>query len=88
MENKLIMHCSFGDIVIELNPDSNYKEAWIYVEKDGEVYQDLAIVRENYHYDDAEGCSIVHDGKAEVLVYADKDSEDYTDKFTIEMHEE
>lgn len=41
----------------------------------------LPIVRNAYHYDD--NGNVVLDDYAEVLVYADHNNEDYTDRFCI-----
>lgn len=86
MENKIVIPCEFGDIVIEKCKDSDYKEAYIGIVKDGLWIQDLVVVRNAYHYDDNN--NVVLENRAEVLVYADKDNEDYTNKFKIEIYEE
>lgn len=50
----------------------------IYItDKNNAVHQDLVIVR---HLDNG--------NKFEVIVYADKDDEDYTNKFEIELYKE
>ena len=62
------------------NQGSNFsKEIYVGVIKDNVWYQDLAIVRSVADQDDNE---------FEVLVYADKDSEDYTDRFRIGLFQE
>lgn len=63
-----------------------YKEIAVYIEKNGQVWQDLAIVGEKYHY---EGGSVVNEnGNYTVHVYADANSEDYTNTFSIEEYKE
>ena len=66
------------------SPDP-YKELSVYIEKDGMVWQDLAVVREKYHYDND---NVVGEGKYEVFVYADESNEDFTHKFVIEEYKE
>lgn len=51
------------------------KEFCVYVEKDGVITQDIAIIRE----------SITDNNKIQTLIYADKDDEDYTDSFNIDI---
>lgn len=51
------------------------KEFCIYVEKDNVITQDIAIIRE----------SITDNNKIQTLIYADKDDEDYTDSFNIDV---
>ena len=47
-------------------------------------------MREKFHYKDSHDSDIlptvVNEGKFEVLVYANKDDEDYTNKFIIEQY--
>lgn len=86
MENKIVIPCEFGDIVIEKCKDSDYKEAFIGIVKNGVWMQDIAVVRNAYHYDDNN--NVVLDDHVEVLVYADKDNEDYTNKFEIGIYNE
>ena len=74
-------------LVVWKNYDPDFNEISVYITKDGYIYQDLALVRQKYKFDD-EG-EIVHiPGEYEVLVWADKDNEDYTDKFEISEHKE
>lgn len=66
-------------LIAEQNADSGYKnEIMIYItDKNNAVHQDLVIVK---HLDNG--------NKFEVIVYADKDDEDYTNKFEIELYKE
>lgn len=60
-------------LVVDKTPD--YDEFCVCIEKDGVIWQDLAIVRkEKKDY--------------EVLVYADENNEDYTHKFTIKEYKD
>lgn len=81
MNNKIVIPCAFGNLVVEKNIDEDYKEVFIGVEEDGVWVQDIAIVRNAYHYDN-EG-NVVLDDYAEVLIYADPNNEDYTNRFYV-----
>ena len=68
-------------IVAETNwwdPDYS-KEMYVYLEKDGSCYQDLAVIRQSYKYDDEHEGPVYMDKQYTVLVYADENSSDYTD---------
>ena len=75
-------------LIAEQNIDSEFdKEMFIGVESDTGVYlQDLAIIRPTYKYKD--GKVIFASKEFEMLIFADKLREDYTDKFTVELYEE
>lgn len=74
-------------LVAEQNNDPAFKnEIFIGVMKDDNVwYQDLAIVRNGYSYNN-EGEVVWKDEEFDVLVYADRDSEDFTDDFAIGLY--
>ena len=56
-------------------------------DKDGIVLQDLAIVRNAFTINETDQIEwLPH--LFEIMVYADKDNEDYTNKFVIAEHEE
>ena len=77
-------------LVAEINTDPDYREIIVGIEWDGSWMQDLAVVREEYRWDEVHGVSRyvpVHD-KYEVLVYGDCDSEDWTDSFQIDGYKE
>lgn len=87
--NRIVIDLGFAKLVAEKGTDNNYNEIYVGVEKEGSWSQDLAIVREKYHYKDNPNSGIptvVNEGKFEVLVYADKNDEDYTNKFIIEQY--
>ena len=73
-------------LVAEQNTDPNFsKEIFIGI-SDGEMwYQDLAIIRPTYEFD-RNGDTKWNDDEFEVLVYADKDDEDYTNRFVVGMY--
>ena len=73
-------------IQAEINLDPDYREIIVGV-FDSEQYlwcQDLAIVRQKYHYD--HNLNVIQEDKYEVLVYADSEQEDYTDLFVIDRY--
>jgi len=76
-------------LVAEQNTDPKYsREMFIGImDRDSVWCQDLAVIRSSYHYD---GDSIVwSDHQFDVLVYGDKDNEDFTNDFSIGLwHEE
>lgn len=85
--DKIKIDLGFATLVAEKGTDESYHEIFIGLEdKDGVFIQDLAIVGQKYHYtDDAE---VVQDKGINVMVYADKNNEDYTNKFEIGIYEE
>ena len=80
-QQKIIIELQNGlQLAVEQNRDPNFsKEIYVGVIKDNVWYQDLAIVRP---------AGDQNDDAFEVLVYADKDSEDYTDQFRIGLFQE
>lgn len=80
-QRKIIIELQNGlQLAVEQNQDPNFsKEIYVGVIKDNVWYQDLAIVR---------SVADQNDNEFEVLVYADKDSEDYTDQFRIGLSQE
>lgn len=77
MQNGLKLAAGYA---VKQNQGSNFsKEIYVGVIKDNVWYQDLAIVR---------SVADQNDNEFEVLVYADKDSKDYTDQFRIGLSQE
>lgn len=74
-------------LMAECDPNSMFdKEIYIGIEDaDGSWIQDLAVVRNAYSLENG---LTYEPNKYEVMVYADKDVEDYTDKFVIDQYEE
>ena len=80
MENKIDIKLNNGfHLIAEQNADPLYQnEIMIYItNKDDVIIQDLATVR---YLDDS--------NKFEVIVFANKDKEDNTDKFKKELYKE
>jgi len=69
-------------LVAERNEGEFNKEVYIGIETpDGYYLQDLAIIRPTYKLNNEE---VLFDAdKFEILVFGDKDREDYTNKFTV-----
>jgi hypothetical protein len=77
----------FATLVAEQGADTNYNEIFIWLEdKNGVFIQDLAIVGQQYHYN--EDLDVVQDEELVVRVYADENNDDYTHSFNIRMYKE
>lgn len=88
-DNRVVIDLPNGlKLVAEQNPDSEYgNEIYIGITtSDGTWLQDLAVVRNAYSIDDNLAVHWKPD-RFEVLVCADKDDEDYTDKFSIGLRD-
>ena len=70
----------FGEtkLVASLNCDDGYKEVCVYLEKDGCVYQDIAVI----------GIEGEYKGEIICRVYSDENDEDYTHSFSIKEYKE
>ena len=82
-------------LVAEQNSDPTYsKEIFIGIQDANGVWiQDLAIVRNAYHYPereiyDIDGPVIWETDKFEVLVYGNEASEDWTENYLIPLYKE
>lgn len=89
-DNRITIELPKGlKLVAEQNIDQEYQnEIYVGIETpDGIWHQDLAVIRNAYSIDDN---LIVNwnPGKFEVLVYANKDDEDYTNKFSVELRDD
>ena len=87
MENKIRIPLPNGKFLIaECDPGSMFdKEIYVGIEDaDGSFIQDLVVVRNAYSLEDG---LTYEPNKYEVMVYVDKDVEDYTDKFVIGQYE-
>ena len=69
------------ELVAERNSDTDYKEIFVFLRKDGVATQDLAIIAEQYSYDEARVVPI--HGAYSVKVYSEPDNEDFTYDFGI-----
>ena len=76
-----------GDkLVAEANYDPDYKEIIVGIISDGVWVQDLAAVGEKYFYENGEKKTV--NDEYQILVWADKDQEDWTEKFEVEKYKE
>lgn len=86
--NSIVIELSNGyKLVAEQNSDPSYnKEIFVGIfDANGVWHQDLAIIRSSYIIDEDKVCW--KDNQFDVLVYSDKDNEDFTDDFSIGLHE-
>ena len=72
-------------LVAEGSTDPNYPyEIYVGILGDDDVwYQDLAVVRNAYHYEEGVQAHVHDEDKYEVLVYGNENDEDYTESFEI-----
>lgn len=85
--DKIKIDLGFAVLVAEKGIDNNYREIYLSLEdKNGVWLQDLAIVGQQYHYD--EELNVVNDRGIDVKIYADSNNEDFTDEFGINIYEE
>lgn len=85
MENKIRINLDTNlELVAELyNYDGKHPEIIIYIEKDGLIYQDICLARPHERVDCAQ-----EDYSVDCIVWADKNNEDFTDEFWIQMYNE
>ena len=80
------------ELVVERNPAPEYsKEIFCYLRyKETQAIQhDIARIRQPYFYYEKNNLKVTFvPDKVQVLVYADSDSEDYTDEFEFDIYEE
>lgn len=83
MENKKIkIDLGFASLVVEAGNDQ-MKEVYVGLEDgNGAWFQDLTVIGQKYHVD---GENIAYDEGIRVRVFADKDNEDYTHSFDIDI---
>ena len=85
--DKIKIDLGFAALVAEKGVDNNYREIYLGLEdKNGVWLQDLAIIRQKYHYD--EDSNVINEKGINVMVYSDANDEDYTHKFDIDIYEE
>lgn len=88
-ENRIEIELSGGyKLVAEQNTDPQYsREMFIgIVDSNGVWYQNLAVVRSSYRYEDDK--VVWNDKQFDVLVYGSEYDEDFTEDFTIGLSEE
>lgn len=83
MGNKKIkIDLGFASLVVEAGNDQ-MKEVYVGLEdSNGAWFQDLTVIGQKYHVD---GENIAYDEGIRVRVFADKDNEDYTHSFDIDI---
>lgn len=89
MEKKLVIPVGEYKIVAEVvnGEDEIPSELCIYIEdKDNCIIQDIATVRQSYHYDNTSR-QFENEENVDCLVWADTFNEDYTHKFTIGIYQ-
>lgn len=86
MNNDIEIDLGFATLTVDKSVDPNFpREIYIGLKKDGHWLQDLVIVAQKNHYEEGE---LVREESIRVLVYADKDSVDYTNEFNIGIYKE
>lgn len=76
-------------LVVSQNTDPCFNfEVFAYIEENGCIIQDIAIVRPNYIWHAPVDWPIVNGNLMEVIVFGDKDMDDYTNKFTIPVRKD
>lgn len=84
---RIEMDLGFATLVVERGADKDYREVIVSLEdKNGVWLQNIAVVGQKYRYND--DYEIIQDKGINVLVYADANNEDYTNKFKIDIYEE
>jgi len=74
-------------IVSERNTGEFDKELYVGIESPNGAYvQDLVIIRPTYKF--KEDHVDFDSDKFEILVFGDADKDDYTDKYTVPLHED
>lgn len=85
--DKIKIDLGFAVLVAEKGIDNNYRKIYLSLEdKNGVWLQDIAIVGQQYHYD--EELNVVNDRGIDIKIYADSNNEDFTDEFGINIYEE
>ena len=86
MNNRIEIDLGFATLTVDKSADPIFpKEIYISLEKDGQWLQDIATVAQKHYYKNGE---LTYNECIRVLVYADKDSEDYTNEFNIGIYKE
>ena len=89
MNNIISIPLPNGDeLCAEANPDTSYKEIFVYLKSNSGVYQDLAIVGASYVYPNEESEPRIVNDKFRVYVYGSEYDEDYTESFEINKYKE
>lgn len=91
MKNKLVIQLGDKKIVAEIYNNNGPEippELCVYLQdEDDTIIQDICLVRPHYEYKEKSGYFETNNNFVDCLVWGDSDEEDYTDKFTIGIHE-
>lgn len=90
MENKIEIPIGDKKLVVFINDweDGLPKEIFVSIaDKDHRVIQDICMVRGHYHYSPKSEDFKIDNGFVDCRVWADYESEDYTDEFVIGVYE-
>lgn len=91
MKKKLVIQLGDKKIVAEIYNNNGPEippELCIYLQdEDGAMIQDICLVRPHYDYIKTSGEFETNNNFVDCLVWGDSDDEDYTNKFTIGIHE-
>lgn len=79
MSNKIVVDLGFAKLVAEDCTNEPYKQIAIYLERDSNTQQDIVLVGTDESETD--------DGEVQVLVWTNKNDEDYSDKFIVGLTE-
>ena len=84
------IECNLGGgftLVVDQSVAPEFREVYVSVEKDGELWQDLAWIGQNCYCDARDN---IHHIPNEffVKVFANENREEWTDDFLIKKHEE
>lgn len=89
--SRIEVDLGYATLVAETGYDQNYKEITVGLEgKDGVWLQDLAMIGGKYHYDEKAAdpsLEVVQDKGVSVKVWTDKDYDDYTHDFSVDIYE-
>lgn len=86
MNNRIEIDLGIATLTVDKSADPIFpNEIYISLEKDGQWLQDIATVAQDHYCEDNE---LTFNEGIRVLVYADKDSEDYTNEFNIGIYKE
>lgn len=86
MNNRIEIDLGFATLTVDKSADPIFpSEIYIGLEKDGQWLQDIATVAQEHYYKNGE---LTYNEGIRVLVYADKDNEDYTNEFNIGIYKE
>lgn len=84
MNNRIEIDLGFATLTVDKSIDPSFPgEIYVGLEKNGQWLQDLVVVTQKNHYEEDK---LVYEEGICVKVYADKDNEDYTNEFNIDIY--